>query len=104
MVRQKLCKGVVKVGKECGVLATGQLVDGYTRVAQKFDKMAKRVGKTGVKVQCSRKRHSGEGGQRVYQEYTFLKDRLRGDDAADALRYLVATKSRAVTQRKLRGM
>ena len=27
-----------------------------------------------------------------------------GDDAADALRYLVATKSRAVTQRKLRGL
>lgn len=27
-----------------------------------------------------------------------------GDDAADALRYLVATKSRAVTQRKLRGI
>jgi len=25
------------------------------------------------------------------------------DDAVDALRYLVATKSRAVTQRKLRG-
>jgi hypothetical protein len=28
----------------------------------------------------------------------------RGDDAADALRYLVATKSRAVVQRKLRGL
>jgi hypothetical protein len=27
-----------------------------------------------------------------------------GDDAADALRYLVATKSRAVVQRKLRGV
>ncbi len=27
-----------------------------------------------------------------------------GDDGADALRYLVATKSRAVTQRKLRGL
>jgi phage terminase large subunit len=27
-----------------------------------------------------------------------------GDDAADALRYLVATKARAVTQRKLRGL
>ena len=27
-----------------------------------------------------------------------------GDDAADALRYLVATKSRAITQRKLRGL
>ena len=27
-----------------------------------------------------------------------------GDDAADALRYLVATKSRTVTQRKLRGL
>jgi hypothetical protein len=27
-----------------------------------------------------------------------------GDDAADALRYLVATKTRTVTQRKLRGV
>jgi hypothetical protein len=27
-----------------------------------------------------------------------------GDDAADCMRYLVATKSRAVTQRKLRGL
>ncbi|HEY6169473.1 MAG TPA: hypothetical protein VI454_15635, partial [Verrucomicrobiae bacterium] len=27
-----------------------------------------------------------------------------GDDAADALRYLVATKSRAISQRKLRGL
>jgi hypothetical protein len=27
-----------------------------------------------------------------------------GDDAADALRYLVATKSRVITQRKLRGL
>jgi len=27
-----------------------------------------------------------------------------GDDAADALRYLVATKARAVPQRKLRGL
>ena len=27
-----------------------------------------------------------------------------GDDAADALRYLVATKARTVTQRKLRGL
>ncbi len=32
------------------------------------------------------------------------EDGIGGDDAADALRYLVATKSRAVTQRKLRGM
>jgi hypothetical protein len=29
---------------------------------------------------------------------------LRADDAADALRYLVATKSPAVMQRKLRGL
>ena len=29
---------------------------------------------------------------------------LDGDDAADALRYLVATKSRGATQRKLRGL
>ena len=32
------------------------------------------------------------------------KDGIGGDDAADALRYLVATKSRAVVQRKLRGL
>ena len=32
------------------------------------------------------------------------EDGIGGDDAADALRYLVATKSRAVTQRKLRGL
>jgi phage terminase large subunit len=29
---------------------------------------------------------------------------IGGDDAADALRYLVATKSRAVVQRKLAGI
>jgi hypothetical protein len=32
------------------------------------------------------------------------EDGIGGDDAADSLRYLVATKSRAVTQRKLRGL
>jgi hypothetical protein len=32
------------------------------------------------------------------------EDGIGGDDAADAQRYLVATKSRAVTQRKLRGL
>ena len=32
------------------------------------------------------------------------EDGLGGDDAADALRYLVATKARAVAQRKLRGL
>ena len=32
------------------------------------------------------------------------EDGVGGDDAADALRYLVATKGRAVTQRKLRGV
>ena len=32
------------------------------------------------------------------------EDGIGGDDAADALRYLVATKSRAVVQRKLRGL
>jgi hypothetical protein len=31
-------------------------------------------------------------------------DGIGGDDAADVLRYMVATKSRAVTQRKLRGL
>jgi len=32
------------------------------------------------------------------------EDGIGGDDTADALRYLVATKSRTVTQRKLRGL
>jgi phage terminase large subunit len=32
------------------------------------------------------------------------EDGIGGDDCADALRYLVATKSRAVTLRKLRGL
>jgi phage terminase large subunit len=32
------------------------------------------------------------------------EDGVGGDDAADTLRYLVATKSRAVAQRKLRGL
>ena len=32
------------------------------------------------------------------------EDGVGGDDSADCLRYLVATKSRAVTQRKLRGL
>jgi len=32
------------------------------------------------------------------------EDGVGGDDAADALRYLVATKSRTITQRKLRGV
>jgi len=32
------------------------------------------------------------------------EDGVGGDDAADCLRYLVATKSRTVTQRKLRGL
>jgi phage terminase large subunit len=31
------------------------------------------------------------------------EDGVGGDDTADCLRYMVATKSRAVTQRKLRG-
>jgi len=31
-------------------------------------------------------------------------DGVGGDDAADACRYLVATKARAVVQRKLRGV
>jgi hypothetical protein len=29
---------------------------------------------------------------------------IGGDDAADALRYLVATKNRTIIQRKLRGL
>jgi hypothetical protein len=32
------------------------------------------------------------------------EDGVGGDDAADCLRYLVATKSRVVAQRKLRGL
>jgi len=32
------------------------------------------------------------------------EDGIGGDDAADALRYLVAMKSRTVAQRKLRGL
>ena len=32
------------------------------------------------------------------------EDGVGGDDAADAFRYLVATKTRAITQRKLRGL
>jgi hypothetical protein len=32
------------------------------------------------------------------------EDGVGGDDAADALRYLVATKSRVIVQRKLRGL
>jgi hypothetical protein len=31
------------------------------------------------------------------------EDGIGGDDAADALRYLVATKNRTITQRQLRG-
>jgi hypothetical protein len=32
------------------------------------------------------------------------EDGVGGDDAADCLRYLVATRERRVTQRKLRGL
>jgi len=32
------------------------------------------------------------------------EDGVGGDDCADGLRYLVATKSRAIAQRKLRGL
>jgi len=32
------------------------------------------------------------------------EDGVGGDDAADALRYLVATKGRTIAQRKLRGV
>jgi hypothetical protein len=32
------------------------------------------------------------------------EDGIGGNDAADALRYVIATKARAVTQRKLRGL
>jgi hypothetical protein len=32
------------------------------------------------------------------------EDGIGGDDSADALRYLVATKARTLTQRKLRGL
>jgi hypothetical protein len=32
------------------------------------------------------------------------EDGVGGDDAADAMRYLIATKARTVTQRKLAGV
>ncbi len=32
------------------------------------------------------------------------EDGIGGDDAADCLRYLIATKARAIAQRKLRGL
>jgi len=32
------------------------------------------------------------------------EDRIGGDDTADVFRYLVATKSRMIAQRKLRGL
>ena len=32
------------------------------------------------------------------------EDGIGGDDAADALRYLVATKSRSISEKKLRGV
>ena len=32
------------------------------------------------------------------------EDGVGGDDAAEALRYLVATKARTISQRKLRGV
>ncbi len=48
-------------------------------------------------LKTERLRHSG-------YEVDADEDGGGGDDAADALRYLVATKSRAVVQRKLRGL
>jgi serine/threonine protein phosphatase PrpC len=38
------------------------------------------------------------------QPFSAVADGVGGDDAADALRYMVATQSRAVMQRKLRGL
>ena len=43
-VRQKLCKGVVIVGKEWGILATGQRLDGSQKVVQKYTILAGPVG------------------------------------------------------------
>ena len=51
--------------------------------------------------------HHGTSGACTHDEYSSDDDADEdgngGDDAADCLRYLVATKSRMVTQRKLRG-
>ena len=44
MVRQRLCKGVVKVGKKWGILATGHILDGSQKVAQKYTILAGPVG------------------------------------------------------------
>ena len=46
-----------------------------------------------------------QDGKRIeHQKVDADEDGVGGDDAADALRYMVATKSRGVTQRKLRGL
>jgi hypothetical protein len=43
-------------------------------------------------------------GAEKFLKSSYSKKSVGGDDAADALRYLVATKARMVTQRKLRGV
>jgi len=40
---------------------------------------------------------------KVQPVFSNSENGIGGDDAADALRYLVATKSRTITLRKLRG-
>jgi hypothetical protein len=44
------------------------------------------------------------GGINLCTAFVRHYDIVGGDDAADTLRYLVATKSRTVVQRKLRGL
>ena len=58
-------------GKSVVFLATRLFSGGYTKVAQRCDGLAKRVGRTDAKGGYFRKWHSREGSQRVHQEYTF---------------------------------
>ena len=47
---------------------------------------------------------AGLGRREAQEKMVAKRNYVGGDDAADALRYLVATKSRVVVQRKLRGL
>ena len=59
------------------------LFGGCTKVVQKCDGLAERVGGTDAKGGYFRKWHSREGGQRVYQEYTFLRNGFLGEDVVN---------------------
>jgi hypothetical protein len=48
--------------------------------------------------------HRPEDVLKVDRDEEGVGGRVGGDDAGDCLRYLVATRARTVTQRKLRGM